>query len=67
MRQTEQGAPAARETEHLALPERDSGWRPDERPAALVNKPGTASGSARKSKREIPALFLPPVVEKQGS
>ena len=67
MRQTEQGAPAARETEHLALPERDSGWRPDERPAALVNKPGTSSGSARKSKREIPALFLPPVVEKQGS
>jgi hypothetical protein len=61
--------PAAPEAEYLAPPRRESDRQPDERPAALVNRPGAASGggSARKAKREIPALFLPPVVEKQGN
>jgi ATP-dependent RNA helicase RhlE len=65
-RETEPGAPAVRQ--HLPPPGRDSGRKADEPPAALVNKPGTPSGATgRKSKREIPALFLPPIVEKQDS
>jgi len=85
VRETEQGAPAMRQSDQGASVRqtdqgpvalefnsgpagRDLGRRADEPPAALVNKPGTPSGAtARKSKREIPALFLPPIVEKQDS
>jgi ATP-dependent RNA helicase RhlE len=67
-RQVEHAAPAAPEAEYVAPARREPDYRPDERPAALVNRPGAATGGpARKAKREIPALFLPPVVEKQGN
>ncbi len=67
-RQVEHAAPAAPEAEYIAPPGRELDRQPDERPAALVNRPGApAGGPARKAKREIPALFLPPVVEKQSS
>jgi ATP-dependent RNA helicase RhlE len=68
--QVEHAVPAAPEAEYVTPPRREPDRRPDEeRPAALVNRPGAApgGGSARKAKREIPALFLPPVVEKQGN
>jgi len=38
---------------------------PEQRPAALVSKPGAGERSGRKAAREVPALFLPPVVAKQ--
>ena len=41
--------------------------QPDAPSAALGDGPGAARPSARGSKREIPALFLPPVVAKQDN
>jgi ATP-dependent RNA helicase RhlE len=66
-REVEPSVPATREAEYVAPTRRESARRPEERPAALVNRPGTVAISARKSKREVPALFLPPVVEKQDT
>src|SRR5215470_8280877 len=37
----------------------------EKRPAALVSKPAAGERSTRKPAREVPALFLPPVVVKQ--
>jgi ATP-dependent RNA helicase RhlE len=36
-------------------------------PAALVSKPGSPSAKPARNTRQIPALFLPPVVEKQDN
>jgi ATP-dependent RNA helicase RhlE len=67
-RPVEYAVPAMPDAEYVTPPRREPDRRPDERPAALVNRPGAAPGGpARKAKREIPALFLPPVVEKQGN
>jgi ATP-dependent RNA helicase RhlE len=67
-RQVEHAVPAAPDAEYVTPPSREPDRRPDERPAALVNRPGAAAGGpTHKPKREIPALFLPPVVEKQGN
>ena len=67
-RQGERAVPSVPEADYVAPPRREFDRQPDERPAALVNTPGAATGGpARKAKREIPALFLPPVVEKQGN
>jgi len=56
------------DAEYFAPPRSEVDRRPEERPAALVNRPGGApTGTHGKAKREIPALFLPPVVEKQGN
>ena len=35
--------------------------------SGLLNTPGESTARSRSNKREIPALFLPPVVEKQSS
>ena len=68
-RQVERAVPAVPDAEYVTPPRREPDRRPDEeRPAALVNRPGAAPGRpTHKAKREIPALFLPPVVEKQGN
>jgi ATP-dependent RNA helicase RhlE len=39
--------------------------QPDAAPSALVKAPGTPRPAARDAKRQIAALFLPPVTEKQ--
>jgi hypothetical protein len=36
-------------------------------PAALVSKPGSAPAAQPARKRQIAALFLPPVAEKQDN
>jgi ATP-dependent RNA helicase RhlE len=57
---------SARESEPPALapaPDR----QPDARPAELMGASRSARSSARGTKREIPALFLPPFVAKQDS
>jgi ATP-dependent RNA helicase RhlE len=67
-RRVDYAVPEIADAEYVTPPRREPDRRPDERPAALVNRPGAAAGGpARKAKREIPALFLPPVVEKQGN
>ena len=67
-RQVDYAVPDITDAEYVTPPRREPDRRPDEHPAALVNRPGAAAGGpARKAKREIPALFLPPVVEKQGN
>jgi ATP-dependent RNA helicase RhlE len=65
---SERHTPSARETERPALPPaQEPDRQPDARPAELVGVSGNARSSARGSKREIPALFLPPVVAKQDN
>jgi ATP-dependent RNA helicase RhlE len=64
---SERRVPFAPKTEHLAPAAREPDHGPDQRPAALVSKPGTTNRSGRNAKREVPALFLPPVVEKQDN
>ena len=66
-RAVELSAPVAREAEYVGPSGREPDRRPEERPAALINRPGTVATPAHKSKREVPALFLPPVVEKQDN
>jgi ATP-dependent RNA helicase RhlE len=64
---SERRAPPTPKTEHLVPAAREPDHGPDQRPAALVSKPGTTNRSGRNAKREVPALFLPPVVEKQDN
>jgi superfamily II DNA/RNA helicase len=66
-RQVEHAVPPVAEGEYVSSPKRDFDRQPDERPAALVNRPGAATGGSTRKAREIPALFLPPVVEKQNN
>jgi ATP-dependent RNA helicase RhlE len=66
-RQVEHAVPPVTEGEYASSPKRDFDRQPDERPAALVNRPGAATGGSTRKAREIPALFLPPVVEKQNN
>jgi ATP-dependent RNA helicase RhlE len=64
-RERERSIPAAPEIDRQSAPEIDR--QPDATPAALVGSSGPAGSPRRTTKREIPALFLPPVTEKQGS
>ena len=57
-------APNAREADDLTPVAEEPKHQPAAPPAALVSKPGTTNRSGRNAKREVPALFLPPVVEK---
>jgi len=62
---SERAAPRARETERPASPVQELDRQPDAYPA--ISTPAAARSSGRGNKREIPALFLPPVVAKQDN
>jgi ATP-dependent RNA helicase RhlE len=61
---SERAASPARETERSAPPQ-ELDRQPDAYPA--ISTPAAARSSGRGNKREIPALFLPPVVAKQDN
>ncbi len=64
---SERHAPSVRETERPAPPAQEPDRQPDAYPSALAGASVLPRSSGRSAKRQIPALFLPPVVAKRDS